>query len=93
MKFFTQNLALKKYPSGVLTVVYQPFMVGTLATLEYNGANLNTRKRNLFGYTLFFISTLLVLINLASGKGGLGLFMDISAISGVFGVADARVQG
>lgn len=83
------------HPPRVLTLVYQPFAFGTLAILAYNEAKLNTRTRNLFGYILFFISTLLVLIlNLAiSGKGGLGSFIGICALSGAFGVADAHVQG
>ncbi|XP_057731796.1 equilibrative nucleotide transporter 3-like [Arachis stenosperma] len=85
----------KYHPPRVLTLVYQPFAVGTLAILAYNEAKINTRIRNLFGYTLFFISTLLVLIlDLAtSGKGGLGTYIGICAISGAFGVADAHVQG
>lgn len=85
----------KYHPSRVLTLVYQPFALGTLAILAYNEAKINTRQRNLFGYLLFFISTLLVLIlDLAtSGKGGIGTFIGICAISGAFGVADAHVQG
>lgn len=85
----------KYHPSRVLTLVYQPFALGTLAILAYNEAKINTRRRNLFGYLLFFISTLLVLIlDLAtSGKGGIGTFIGICAISGAFGVADAHVQG
>ncbi|XP_030518496.2 LOW QUALITY PROTEIN: equilibrative nucleotide transporter 3-like [Rhodamnia argentea] len=85
----------KYHPSRVLTLVYQPFALGTLAVLAYNEAKINTRQRNLFGYLLFFISTLLVLVlDLAtSGKGGIGTFIGICAISGAFGVADAHVQG
>ncbi|XP_004487344.1 equilibrative nucleotide transporter 3-like isoform X1 [Cicer arietinum] len=85
----------KYHPSRVLTLVYQPFAFGTLAILSYNEAKVNTRLRNLFGYTLFFISTLLVLIlnSATSGKGGLGTFIGICAMSGCFGVADAHVQG
>ncbi|TKY66909.1 Equilibrative nucleotide transporter 3 [Spatholobus suberectus] len=85
----------KYHPSRVLTLVYQPFAVGTLAILAYKEDKINTRIRNLFGYTLFFISTLLVLIlDLAtSGKGGLGTFIGICAISGAFGIADAHAQG
>ncbi|KAL9276441.1 hypothetical protein ACSQ67_026013 [Phaseolus vulgaris] len=85
----------KYHPSRVLTLVYQPFAVGTLAILAYNEAKINTRIRNMFGYILFFISTLLVLIvnSATSGKGGLGIFIVICAISGAFGVADAHVQG
>ncbi|KAI9177290.1 hypothetical protein LWI28_013291 [Acer negundo] len=83
------------HPSRVLTLVYQPFALGTLAILAYNEAKINTRKRNLFGYGLFFISSLLVLVlDLAtSGKGGIGTFIGICAMSGAFGLADAHVQG
>uniref|UniRef100_A0A2P2LFA3 Equilibrative nucleotide transporter 3-like isoform X2 n=1 Tax=Rhizophora mucronata TaxID=61149 RepID=A0A2P2LFA3_RHIMU len=83
------------HPSRILTLVYQPFALGTIAILAYNEAKINTRKRNLFGYILFFISSLLVLVlDLAtSGKGGIGTFIGICAISGAFGVADGHVQG
>ncbi|KAL5581886.1 hypothetical protein UlMin_014328 [Ulmus minor] len=83
------------HPSRVLTLVYQPFALGTLLILAYNEAKINTRRRNLFGYILFFIAILLVLVlDLAtSGKGGLGTFIGVCAISGAFGVADAHVQG
>lgn len=50
------------HPSRVLTLVYQPFALGTLSILAYNEAKINTRQRNLFGYFLFFISSLVVLI-------------------------------
>lgn len=52
----------KYHPSRVLTLVYQPFAVGTLAILAYKENKINTRIRNLFGYTLFFISSLAVLL-------------------------------
>ncbi|XP_021280681.1 equilibrative nucleotide transporter 3-like [Herrania umbratica] len=83
------------HPSRVLTLVYQPFALGTLAILAYNEAKLNTRRRNLFGYILFFLSSLAVLIlDLAtSGKGGIGTFIGICVVGGAFGVADAHVQG
>ncbi|XP_023532420.1 equilibrative nucleotide transporter 3-like [Cucurbita pepo subsp. pepo] len=83
------------HSSRVLTLVYQPFALGTLCILASWEANINTRKRNLFGYVLFFISSLSVLVlDLAtSGKGGLGPFIGICAISGAFGIADAHVQG
>ncbi|CAJ1979028.1 unnamed protein product [Sphenostylis stenocarpa] len=85
----------KYHPSRVLTLVYQPFAVGTLAILAYKEDKINTRIRNLFGYTLFFISALSVLIlDLAtSGKGGLGTFIGICVVSGAFGIADAHTQG
>ncbi|KAI3457281.1 hypothetical protein Pfo_013944 [Paulownia fortunei] len=83
------------HPSRVLTLVYQPFALGTLAILAYNEANINTRRRNVFGYILFFISTLLVVVlDLAtSGRGGIGTFIGICGLSAAFGVADAHVQG
>ncbi|KAL5793915.1 hypothetical protein ACOSP7_002509 [Xanthoceras sorbifolium] len=83
------------HPSRVLTLVYQPFALGTLAILAYKEAKINTRKRNMFGYALFFLSSLLVLVlDLAtSGKGGIGTFIGICAVSGAFGIADAHVQG
>nr|DAD23100.1 TPA_asm: hypothetical protein HUJ06_024563 [Nelumbo nucifera] len=83
------------HPVRVLTLIYQPFALGTVAILAYNEAKINTRRRNLTGYTLFFISSLLVLIlDLAtSGKGGIGTFIGICSISCSFGVADAFVQG
>ncbi|KAK2379852.1 equilibrative nucleotide transporter [Trifolium repens] len=83
------------HPSRVLTLVYQPFAFGTIAILAYNEAKINTRKRNLIGYSLFFLSVLAVLIlDLAtSGKGGLGTFIGVCTISGIFGIADAYTQG
>ncbi|KAK4255432.1 hypothetical protein QN277_008435 [Acacia crassicarpa] len=83
------------HPSRVLTLVYQPFTVTTLAILTYYEATANTRKRNLLGYTLFFFASLAVLIlDLAtSGKGGLGTFIGICVFSAAFGIADAHVQG
>ncbi|MBA0815824.1 hypothetical protein Gohar_000555, partial [Gossypium harknessii] len=95
-EFYTTYCVLRNYhPSRVLTLVYQPFALGTLAILAYHEAKINTRRRNLFGYTLFFLSSLAILVmDLAtSGKGGLGTFIGICIISGVFGVADANVQG
>ncbi|XP_059437568.1 equilibrative nucleotide transporter 3-like isoform X2 [Corylus avellana] len=85
----------KYHPSRVLTLVYQPFALGTMAILAYKESKSNTRKRNLFGYTLFFASTFLVLILdvATSGKGGLGAFIGLCVLSACFGVADAHVQG
>ncbi|TYK12356.1 equilibrative nucleotide transporter 3-like isoform X1 [Cucumis melo var. makuwa] len=74
----------KYHSSRVLTLVYQPFALVTISILTYWEAKINTRKRNLFGYLLFFICSLFVLIlDLAtSGKGGLGPFIGICVISG-----------
>ncbi|XP_008800351.2 equilibrative nucleotide transporter 3-like [Phoenix dactylifera] len=83
------------HPTRVLTLVYQPFALGTLAILAYNESKINTRSRNLTGYTLFFLSSLLLIVLdvATSGRGGIGVFIGICAISGAFGVADAHAQG
>ncbi|XP_043689091.1 equilibrative nucleotide transporter 3-like isoform X1 [Telopea speciosissima] len=83
------------HPLRVLTLVYQPFAFVTISILSYHEAKLNTRKRNLFGYSLFFVSSFMVLVvNLAtSGKGGVGSYVGICVISACFGVADAFCQG
>ncbi|XP_004507230.1 equilibrative nucleotide transporter 3-like [Cicer arietinum] len=85
----------KYHPSRVLTLVYQPFAFITLAILAYNEEKINTRLRNLFGYTVFFFGILaLLILDLAtSGKGGIGTFIGICIVSAVFGMADAHVQG
>lgn len=58
---FLENL--KHYhPSRVLTLVYQPFAFGTIAILAYNEAKIDTRWRNIRGYALFFISTVLLIV-------------------------------
>ncbi|KAK9081675.1 hypothetical protein Syun_030893 [Stephania yunnanensis] len=46
----------------VLTLVYRPFALGTLSILAYNEAKINTRRRNLIGFILFFISSTAVLV-------------------------------
>ncbi|KAL5579278.1 hypothetical protein UlMin_011720 [Ulmus minor] len=85
----------KYHPSRVLTLVYQPFANATMAILAYNESKIDTRKRNLFGYSLFFISTvLLIAVDLVtSGKGGVGPYLGICVLVACFGVADAFVQG
>ncbi|KAL6333566.1 hypothetical protein AAG906_028751 [Vitis piasezkii] len=89
------NLFPRYHPSRVLTLVYQPFALGTMALLAYNEAKIDTRKRNLAGYILFCASTfLLVVLDLAtSGRGGIAPYIGICVIVGAFGVADAHVQG
>nr|XP_027188460.1 equilibrative nucleotide transporter 3-like isoform X2 [Cicer arietinum] len=85
----------KYHPSRVLTLVYQPFAIGIMLILTYHESKINTRLRNLAGYTLFFVSIFLVLIlDLAtSGKGGLGPYIGVCLLSACFGVADAFVEG
>ncbi|XP_057430500.1 equilibrative nucleotide transporter 3-like [Lotus japonicus] len=85
----------KYHPSRVLTLVYQPFALVTMTILAHYESRINTRMRILAGYSLFFVSTLLVLVlDLAtSGKGGLGTYIGLCALSACFGFADALVQG
>ncbi|XP_059302194.1 equilibrative nucleotide transporter 3-like [Lycium ferocissimum] len=85
----------KYHPSRVLTIIYQPFALATIAILAHNEAKIDTRKRNLTGYTMFFSTTLaLLVLDLAtSGKGGLGSYIGICALVAAFGVADALVKG
>ncbi|GAA0186062.1 transporter [Lithospermum erythrorhizon] len=83
------------HPERVLTLVYQPFALGTIAILAYNEAKVDTRKRILAGYIIFFLATsaLLVLDVVTLGKGGIWNFLGICTIVGSFGIADAYVQG
>lgn len=50
------------HPSRILTLIYQPFAVGTMLILAYNEAKINTRIRNIFGYILFSLGTLGLLV-------------------------------
>ncbi|KAJ1434811.1 Equilibrative nucleoside transporter [Sesbania bispinosa] len=83
------------HPSRVLTIAYQPFALGTMIILAHNESRINTRMRIITGYTLFFVSTLLVLVlDLAtSGRGGIGPFIGLCVLSSSFGFSDAIVQG
>lgn len=46
----------------MLTVLYQPFALRTIVILAYHESKINTRKRNLIGYIIFTISTLLLIV-------------------------------
>ncbi|KAL6333531.1 hypothetical protein AAG906_028716 [Vitis piasezkii] len=83
------------HPERVLTVICQTFAIGSMAILTYKEAITNTRKRNIIGYTLFCVSTLiLIVLDLAtSGQGGIGPYIGICVIVVAFGVATALVQG
>ncbi|RVW76160.1 Equilibrative nucleotide transporter 3 [Vitis vinifera] len=83
------------HPERVLTVICQTFAIGSMAILTYKEASTNTRKRNIIGYTLFCVSTLiLIVLDLAtSGQGGIGPYIGICVIVVAFGVATALVQG
>lgn len=50
------------HPSRVLTIVYLPFALGFMAIMAYHEAKIDTRIRNIFGYSLFFISTFLLIV-------------------------------
>ncbi|KAG8099694.1 hypothetical protein GUJ93_ZPchr0013g35494 [Zizania palustris] len=83
------------HPTRVLTLVYQPFAFGITCILAYHEAKLNTRKRNLLGFSLFLLSSFaLIMLDVGTkGRGGLGPFIGVCIISGLFGTADAHVQG
>ncbi|CBI40864.3 unnamed protein product, partial [Vitis vinifera] len=83
------------HPERVLTVICQTFAIGSMAILTYKEAITNTPKRNIIGYTLFCVSTLiLIVLDLAtSGQGGIGPYIGICVIVVAFGVATALVQG
>ncbi|OEL34639.1 Equilibrative nucleotide transporter 3, partial [Dichanthelium oligosanthes] len=85
----------KNDPTRVLTLVYQPFALGVTALLTYHEAKINTRLRNLTGYTLFFLSSFaIIILDVATkGQGGVGAFVGVCVISAAFGIADAHVQG
>lgn len=56
-------LLLQDYHSTrILSLAYQPFAFVTVAILAYYEAGLNTRTRNLAGYSLFFISSALLIV-------------------------------
>ncbi|XP_076885031.1 equilibrative nucleotide transporter 3-like [Bidens hawaiensis] len=83
------------HPARVLTLVYQPFALGTMALLAYKESKIDTRKRNIAGYILFFLCTLgLIVVDIASsGKGGIVNYICICVFVAGFGVADAHAQG
>ncbi|XVF87596.1 hypothetical protein PTKIN_Ptkin18bG0132900 [Pterospermum kingtungense] len=89
------NLFPNYHPSRVLTLVYQPFALVTMAILAYNESKIDTRRRNIIGYSLFSASTfMLIVLDLATaGSGGIGPFIGICVVVASFGVADAHVQG
>ncbi|XP_042428484.1 equilibrative nucleotide transporter 3-like [Zingiber officinale] len=87
---------ISNVPSNeALTFVYQSFAPVTIAILAYHEARLNTRCRNLLGYSLFFLSSLgLIMVNLGpKSKGGLGIFIGVCITSAIFGVVGSYVVG
>jgi len=58
-------LSLQNYhPTRVLTLSYQPFAFGITLIMTYYEAKMNTRLRNLAGFSLFFLG-FFALINLS----------------------------
>ncbi|KAL5972972.1 hypothetical protein ACLOJK_039779 [Asimina triloba] len=66
MLSFEKSLAAQRneeyHPTRVFTLVYQPFAPTTIAIPAYNEAKINTRLRFLIRYTIFFLNSLLVLV-------------------------------
>ncbi|KAF8664459.1 hypothetical protein HU200_054631 [Digitaria exilis] len=93
--FFIRGAIKKYHPTRVVTLTYQPFVLATTAIFTYHEAKVNTRLRNLAGYTLFFLSSFaaIILDVATSGRGGIAPFVGICIIAAVFGVADGHVQG
>lgn len=58
---------LKDYhPDRVLTLAYQSLALATMVLFTYKESKINTRRRNISGYILFFLTTLaLVLVNIS----------------------------
>ncbi|GAB4826833.1 Epsin-3, clathrin recruitment and traffic between the Golgi and endosome [Ancistrocladus abbreviatus] len=85
----------KYHPSRVLPLMYLPVAIGTLTILAYNESRIDTRRRNIAGYCLYFLGSLLyIVLDLAtSGRGGLGTYVGLCAISATLGVAHALVLG
>ncbi|KAL1805531.1 hypothetical protein DCAR_0831255 [Daucus carota subsp. sativus] len=83
------------HPDRVLTLVYQTLALSAMILFTYKESKINTRRRNMSGYILFFLTTLaLVLLDLiTSGKGGTRNYIVICVFVAAFGVADAHVQG
>ncbi|KAJ6767229.1 EQUILIBRATIVE NUCLEOTIDE TRANSPORTER 3-RELATED [Salix purpurea] len=51
------------HPARLLTLIYMPFAVVSMAILTYYESKIDTRKRNLSGLILFFLSSLLLLLS------------------------------
>ncbi|KAK3125354.1 hypothetical protein QOZ80_7BG0603780 [Eleusine coracana subsp. coracana] len=83
------------HPTRVITLVYLPFVLGTTAIFMYHEAKINTRARNLVGYTLFFLCLLaLIILDVStSGRGGAATFAGVCTIAAVFGIAEGHAEG
>ncbi|XP_037480511.1 equilibrative nucleotide transporter 3-like [Triticum dicoccoides] len=83
------------HPVRAITLTYQPFVLVVVLVFSYHEANVNTRVRNLVGYSLFFLGLVaLIILDLATlGRGGITTFTGVCTIVAVFGVAEGHVEG
>ncbi|CAF2152996.1 unnamed protein product [Brassica napus] len=80
------------HPSRVLTLVYQPFVLGTIFILVFMGKKKKNQKQIAIGYTIFFIgSLLLIILDVATkGEGTLLAYIFLCSIVACFGMANAH---
>ncbi|KAG5378188.1 hypothetical protein IGI04_026030 [Brassica rapa subsp. trilocularis] len=69
-----------------LTLVYQPFVLGTISVLVFVGQKIKNQRRVFTGYCLFVDIV-------TKGKGGITPFLLLSIVSAGFSVASALVEG
>ncbi|WZZ03150.1 hypothetical protein YC2023_089071 [Brassica napus] len=69
------------HPSQTLTLVYQPFVLGTISVLVFVGQKIKTKGE----------SSPVDIVT--KGKGGITPFLLLSIVSAGFGVANALVEG
>ncbi|KAH0903706.1 hypothetical protein HID58_043209 [Brassica napus] len=83
------------HPLRVLTLVYQPFVLGTIFILVFMGKKKKNQKQIAIGYTIFFIgSLLLIILDVATkGEGTLLAYIFLCSIVACFGMANAHVEG
>ncbi|CAN7126677.1 unnamed protein product, partial [Brassica rapa subsp. narinosa] len=83
------------HPSRTLTLVYQPFVLGTISVLVFVGQKIKNQRRVFTGYCLFVIGSILLLTVdiVTKGKGGITPFLLLSIVSAGVGVANALVEG
>ncbi|KAL9664999.1 hypothetical protein QQ045_020408 [Rhodiola kirilowii] len=85
----------KYHPSRTLSLVYSPVAFGTLAVLVCFESRINTRLRNLTGYTIYFVVSVIVLVLeiCTTRKEAVGNFIGVCLSSAAIGYADAHVAG
>ncbi|KAM1409036.1 hypothetical protein ACFX2I_009480 [Malus domestica] len=84
----------RKLMAAVHSSCYPIIMIDGNGFSAYHEAKVDTRKRNLIGYAIFFLAILmLIIVDVAtSAGGGVGPYIGICACVAAFGVADAHVQ-